>query len=176
VIVSEQRIRQESFFWVIPGKLAGRAGPVVAPWDFEELKASGFTTIVSTDEECHARLIADEGCFTHLEEIMPRDYPTTPLLIDRFVELTRRAAVNVLAELKKGATVLVHCYAGRDRTGLTLCAVMMEHEGISADEALKKLRAVRPTALTGAGVLNVLREYELKLNSAWWRDSSSSQE
>lgn len=172
--MSEQRVRQESFFWVIPGRLAGRAGPVVAPWDFDELRAAGFTAIVSTDEECHARLIADEACFTHIEEIMPRDYPTNPMLVERFVELTRRAAVSVLNELKQGGTVLVHCYAGRDRTGLTLCAVMMEHEGVSAAEALKRLRAVRPSALTGAGVLDVLREYELKLNSAWWRDSSPS--
>ncbi|MBI3555523.1 MAG: dual specificity protein phosphatase family protein [Deltaproteobacteria bacterium] len=83
--------------------------------------------------------------------------------VDRFVGFVRTAAVEGLAEVAAGGCVLVHCYAGRDRTGLVLCAILMELLNCDAVTALERVRAVRPTALTGPGVLDVLREYEIRL-------------
>lgn len=137
---------------------------MVEPWDLGAIRAAGFTAILSTDEDCHASGIKAHG-LKHLEHFMPSAYPTTPAFVDRFVGLVRDAAVAVMQELDAGGCVLVHCYAGRDRTGLVLCAVLMERESLSAAEALKRVRGVRPPALTGPGVLDVLAEYEIRLKA-----------
>lgn len=149
----------KSLFWVIPGKLAGRAGPDVDPWDLKAIRAAGVTAIVSTHEECHANSIAASG-LKHIPKFMPTAYPTNDALIDRFVDLVRDAAEAVLAEIRAGGAVMVHCFAGRDRTGLVLCAALMELENIDAKTALARVRAARPTALTGPGVVDVLKQYE----------------
>ncbi|MBI3542992.1 MAG: dual specificity protein phosphatase family protein [Deltaproteobacteria bacterium] len=151
-------------FWLVEGRLAGRAGPEVAPWDLAAIRDAGFTAVLSTEEACQAKLIKDEG-LRHLEHFMPQAYPTTPALVGRFVGMVRAAAVDALAELRGGGCLLVHCYAGRDRTGLVLCAVLMELEGLSAADALKRVRKARPSALTGPGVTDVLAEYEIRLKA-----------
>ena len=148
----------KNVFWVIPEKLAGRAGPDVEPWDVKGLRKAGFTAVVSTHEECHAETIKDAG-LKHFAEFMPTAYPTNDALINRFVELVRGATETVVQEINGGGKVLVHCYAGRDRTGLVLCAALMRLEGLDWKEALKRVRAVRPTALSGPGVVDVLEQY-----------------
>ena len=55
------------------------------------------------------------------------------------------------ANVREGRRVLVHCAAGNDRTGLVLSYYIAVREGISASEAIRRLRAVRPTALSAAG-------------------------
>lgn len=145
-------------FWVIPEKLAGRAGPDVEPWDMKALRKAGFTAIVSTHEDCHAETIKQAG-LKHIPKFMPTAYPNNDALIDRFVELVRDATEAVVAEINAGGKVLVHCYAGRDRTGLVLCAALMQLEGVDWKEALKRVKAVRPVALTGPGVIDVLARY-----------------
>lgn len=149
----------DKLFWLIPQKLAGRAGPDVDPWDLNAIKRAGVTAIVSTHEECHAQSIAASG-LKHVCKFMPTAYPTNDVLVDRFVDLVRDATEAVLEEIRIGGAVMVHCYAGRDRTGLVLCAALMALENIDAKTALARVRAVRPTALTGPGVVDVLKQYE----------------
>lgn len=149
----------DKLFWLIPGKLAGRAGPDVEPWDLNGIKSAGITAIVSTHEECHAQSVAKSG-LKHICKFMPTAYPTNDALVDRFVDLVRDATDAVLAEIRSGGAVVVHCYAGRDRTGLVLCAALMQLEKVDAKTALARVRAVRPTALTGPGVVEVLKQYE----------------
>lgn len=151
-------------FWLIPGKLAGRAGPAVEPWDFERLHLENITVIVSTDEDCQGQSIVQAG-LRHIPKYMPTAYPTNQALVSRFADLVEDAVAAVLAEIQAGGAVLVHCYAGRDRTGLVLCGALMALEKVSAREALARVRAVRPTALTGPGVVDVLEELELRLQA-----------
>ena len=154
----------KSVFWLIPGRLAGRAGPVVDPWNLPAIRAAGFTAVLSTDEQCEGACVVGEG-LKHFVHFMPTAYPTNQALVDRFVGFVRAAALEGLAELAGGGCVLVHCYAGRDRTGLVLCAMLMELQGFDAASALERVRAVRPSGLTGPGVLDVLREYEIRLRA-----------
>lgn len=154
----------DSLFWAIQGKLAGRPGPDFAPWDLPALRAAGVATIVSLEEDCQGASIRAAG-FRHLERFMPRSFPTSPALVEHFVGLTRSAALDVVAEVRAGSCVLAHCYAGRDRTGLVLCAALVELEGLSAQEAFRRVRAAQPQALTGPGILEVLKEYDLRLRA-----------
>lgn len=161
----------DKLFWLIPGKLAGRAGPVVEPWDLAAMRDAGVTAIVSTDEDCHGESIKAEG-IKHIQKFMPTAYPTNQALVEHFTDLVHDAAQEVIRELKEGGCVVVHCYAGRDRTGLVLSAVLMQLEGLSAKESFKRVRAIRPTAMTGPGVTDVLEEYSLRLQSCSFEDGN----
>lgn len=154
----------EKIFWLIPGKLGGRPGPAIEPWDIKAMRESGVTTIVSTDDDCRASSVLAAG-LKHVKKFMPSAYPTNSALVDRFVDLVRYAALEVVERVRSGEVVVVHCFAGRDRTGLVLAAALMELESIDAREAFARVRAVRPVAMTGPGVVDVLREYEIRLKA-----------
>ena len=52
----------------------------------------------------------------------------------------------VAGRLRAGQRVLVHCYAGVNRSSTVCCAALMLLEGISADEALARVRENHPSA------------------------------
>ena len=53
--------------------------------------------------------------------------------------------------MARGRAVLVHCSAGNDRTGLFLSYFLVRQAGMAADDAIQRVRAVRPTALSADG-------------------------
>ena len=55
-------------------------------------------------------------------------------------------ATWVVDRLREGRRVLVHCYAGINRSGSVCCATLMLLEGISASAALARIRERHPTA------------------------------
>lgn len=50
--------------------------------------------------------------------------------------------------IKNGNNVLVHCYAGRQRSAVIVASYLMLTEGMSADEAVAEVRRHRPIAFT----------------------------
>ena len=62
------------------------------------------------------------------------------------VDEIRTEANWVIERLQKDEHVLVHCVAGMNRSTTICCAVVMLLEGLSADEALKRVRAQHPWA------------------------------
>jgi hypothetical protein len=58
----------------------------------------------------------------------------------------REEANWVIDRLKKDESVLVHCVAGMNRSATICCAVLMLLEGLSADEALIRVREQHPWA------------------------------
>lgn len=52
----------------------------------------------------------------------------------------------VIERLRAGQRVLVHCWAGMNRSATIACAVLILLEGISAEAALKRVRAHHPWA------------------------------
>ncbi|KAF9416959.1 hypothetical protein BGZ94_010073 [Podila epigama] len=48
--------------------------------------------------------------------------------------------------IAKGGKVLVHCQAGASRSVTIVCAFLMKTRGLSVDEALKSVQALRPIA------------------------------
>lgn len=138
-------------FWIYPGEVAGRPGPRVAPWSLSELKAGGFDVVLSVASDLfeHAETVAaglTRGCIPLPDIGPPDDYvvkvcaAALPLTF-RFIDTNVRA----------GRKVLVHCAAGKDRTGLVLSHYIAQREGISALEAIRRFRMVRPGAMSAAG-------------------------
>lgn len=154
----------QKLWWVIPGKLAGRAGPAAEPWDLPAMRAGGVTAICSATEECEPENIKASG-LKHIQKYMPSSYPTNPMLVSRFASMVEDAVAAVVEEINAGGCVVVHCYAGRDRSGLILCGTLMVLEKISAKEALARVRAVRPGALGGPGVVDVLDELDARFQA-----------
>jgi len=58
----------------------------------------------------------------------------------------REEANWVIDQLKKDKSVLVHCVAGMNRSATICCAVLMLLEGLSAEEALIRVREQHPWA------------------------------
>ncbi len=152
------------YFTVEGGRLAGLPGPAYMEWDFGRLRKMGYSVVVSL--EC-SRLntfeIEDAG-FEH-RKICVEDF-TSPTFqqIDEFVGY-------VGEKLGAGKKVLVHCYAGRGRTGTMLAAYLI-HEGMAADAAIREIRDKAYRAYgTLVGVIELeqeetLRHYEHRLRGA----------
>jgi len=131
------------------GRIAGTPGPAYMEWDIPRLRKMGFSVVVSL--EC-SRLntfeIQDAG-FEH-RKICVEDF-TAPTFdqIDEFVGF-------VEAKVAEGKKVLVHCYAGRGRTGTMLAAYLIA-KGMSAEAAV---REVRERALAAYGPVRGVIEPE----------------
>jgi protein-tyrosine phosphatase len=69
------------------------------------------------------------------------------------------AADYIAASLSDGKVVLVHCLAGKGRTGSVLAAYMVAYEGKTARQAIEDLRAKRGGSVEGPQERSVL-EFE----------------
>lgn len=151
------------YYTVEGGRLAGLPGPAYMEWDFGRLRKMGYSVVVSL--EC-ARLntfeIEDAG-FEHRKICVEDFAPPTFDQMDEFVDYVDRK----LAERKK---VLVHCYAGRGRTGTMLAAYLIRR-GMAADAAIREIREKAHAAYgTLVGVIEpeqeeALLQYERRLRA-----------
>ncbi len=149
------------YYTVEGGRLAGLPGPAYMEWDFSRLRKMGYSVVVSL--EC-ARLstfeIEDAG-FEHRKICVEDFTPPTFDQMDEFVEYVDH-------KLGEGKKVLVHCYAGRGRTG-TMLAAFLIHHGMAADAAIREIREKAHAAYgTLVGVIEpeqeeTLRQYEQRV-------------
>ncbi len=127
------------FHWLVPGKLAGCPMPGVvfaADHDLALLRGMGVTVLVNlTERETPAELLAPHGLRSYHLGIVDRGAP--PLLWAKLL----LAKIEVM--LREGEVVAVHCLAGLGRTGMVLAAWLVR-EGLTADEALRRLRTIEP--------------------------------
>ena len=141
-------------YWVVPGRIAGRAGPSGPwgqPWDLREIANAGFATILSLDaEQCQASDVAAAGLRHRVVSIdggAPPGDPTWASCRDALPQ-TRDF---LRSETALGHQVLVHCAGGRDRTALVLADFLTATEALAPREAIARVRAERPDALDAEG-------------------------
>lgn len=152
----------QNLFWLIPDKLAGRPGPDRAPWKLAALRDAGIGAILSVNDGllCHP---ADFRALGIVYACVPLSDNAPPQPGD---DATCLRALQVAYDfvhghVASGKVTIVRCSSGKDRTGLFLASYLMREEGISAEEAVSRVQAVRPIALSAVGwhefSLDVLR-------------------
>ncbi len=142
------------------GRLAGLPGPAYMEWDFARLRKQGFSVVVSLEcERLNTFEIEDAG-FEHRKICIQDFFAPSFDQIDEFVTF-------VDAKRSEGKKVLVHCYAGRGRTGTMLAAYLI-HKGMLPDAAIREIRE-KAYAAYGTNVGVIEPEQEETLHHYWLR-------
>ena len=152
----------ENLSFVIEGKLAGSAHP--GRWmdleqDLAGLRRLGVAAIVSlTGNPLPADMLDAQGIEGH--HIPISDF--TPPTLDQIRDFT--AFVQNRISRDAGA-VLVHCQAGIGRTG-TMLATYLVTTGMSAAEAIREIRRLRPGSIETISQEDAVRMWERALRAA----------
>jgi hypothetical protein len=142
----------DKLFWLLPGELAGRAGPDREPWNLDSLWSGGIRAILSVNDGriVHAADLKARGIAYACEPLSPNAPPRRG--DDEICRVALPRAYNfVEGQLRDGRPVLVHCSSGKDRTGLFLCYFLVRRFGLSPERAMDRVCLVRPIALSAEG-------------------------
>src|SRR6059036_144095 len=123
----------EMFYYTVDaGRVAGLPGPAYIEWDFARLRKMGYSVVVSLEcDRLNTFEIKDAG-FEH-KKICVEDFSAPTLdQVDAFLGF-------VDSKIAEGKKVLVHCFAGRGRTGTMLAAYLI-HQGMSSEAAVREIR------------------------------------
>jgi atypical dual specificity phosphatase len=136
--------------WLEADRVLGCAYPR-RPAGLAALAQQGVTVLVNLHERAHRpeRLAAHGLTEIHLPV---RDFTApTPEQLARGVAAIERA-------LAEGQVVAVHCGGGLGRTG-TLLACSLVQQGLEPEEAIRRVRAVRPGSIERAAQAAAVRAF-----------------
>jgi atypical dual specificity phosphatase len=149
------------FVWVVEGRLAGAPLPGSVndiDYDLCLLKKAGVTTLVTlTESDLQSAALTAHGLDNLHLAIADGGVPS---LLDAQALLLRMRKL-----LEAGKVLAVHCLEGVGRTGTILAACLMEGKGMTAQEALAQLRALRPGFVKTAEQEIFLVAYEEAVSS-----------
>ncbi len=156
-------------FWLRPNRIAGRPGPTMAPWQPQELAAGGIGAILTVNDG--RSVYPDDLVAAGIEYVslpMEDNAPPRDGDFERCLEVLPAAYAFMTDQLARARRVLIHCTAGKDRTGLTMAYYLCRAENYAPRDAIAEVRRVRPVALSAIGyepfAIEVL-EYLLKVRS-----------
>lgn len=144
--------RPTNFSWVIEDGLAGSGMPMTYSqliW----LIRNGIKAIVTIREvPLPSKWLANKAIdYFHLKV---EDYGAPSLS-------EMDTTVNYVKEhLNDGKPVMVHCAAGRGRTGTILAAYFLKNFNLTAEQAIKKIRDLRPGSIQSLAQEKVIEMYE----------------
>lgn len=143
------------FSWLVPGRLAGTPWPGVVhsmDEDLQALRRCGVTTLITLTENNleQAPLLRHGMRNLHLP-VYDREPPT--------VAQIQMLLARMSAMLKRGEVLAVHCLAGQGRTG-TVLAAWLVREGLTAEEALRRVRLIDAQYVQSQAQEALLHTYE----------------
>lgn len=133
--------RPTNFSWVIPEKLAGSGLPSSLD-QLTWIAAKGIRTVITVREiplpEIWVKKVRSQ--FNMFENYFLKTDDYNAPTIDEIAEVVNYIDKKISSSLP----VLVHCAAGKGRTGTILAAYLINKEMLTPKEAVKKLRLMRP--------------------------------
>lgn len=146
------------FYWLVPGKLAGCPMPgamLPLEHDLILLRNVGVTVLINmTERPMTQAAIPAAGLRTLHMGVEDRHAP--PLMWMKMLLVRIERLIN------QGEVVAVHCLAGLGRTG-TVLGSWLVREGLTAEEALRRLRAIEPGFVQSHVQEQLLHELESNL-------------
>jgi atypical dual specificity phosphatase len=147
----KQQLIVPNFGWLIENKIAGVSFPR-SEEAFATLRALGVRALLTLSEQLPP---ADRlSKFAMQVEHVPLADFSAPTISE-----IERAIAAIEGFLEQGQTVAVHCGAGLGRTG-TILACYLVSQGASAQEAIIRVRQLRPGSIETAAQEAVIALYE----------------
>jgi atypical dual specificity phosphatase len=155
----------QGFSWIDKPRLAAMARPRSAD-DLAWLRKNGLQVLVSLTEDRPRKAWSDEAGILVFHEAMEDMEPPTQAQLGR--------AVSAIAHgLQLGMGVAVHCGAGLGRTGVVIAAWMVS-TGLSPDEAIARVRRMRPNSVETREQEEAIREFARRFTASGGESASAS--
>jgi atypical dual specificity phosphatase len=147
-----------NFSWVIDNKLAGSGTPMTSE-QYRWLIKNNIKSIVTVREfPLPQKWLLDNEKETIINDykfVYVKDYGVPSLeVLDNIVDY-----INIKITKEKKPLV-VHCAAGKGRTGTILAAYLLKQDNISSQDAIKKIRSLRPGSIQSKIQEEILHKYE----------------
>ncbi|MBP6396098.1 MAG: dual specificity protein phosphatase family protein, partial [Giesbergeria sp.] len=143
------------FAWLVPGQLAGTPLPGAVQdidADLAALKAAGITWLITlTEQDLPQEALRRHG----LSNLHLPIYSLEPPTVAQNQMLLKRMEML----LAQGQVLAVHCLGGIGRTG-TVLAAWLVREGLTAVEALRRVRLIDAQYVQTAEQEEFLQRYE----------------
>ena len=132
--------RPTNFSWVIKDKLAGSGMPMTYS-QYLWVVTHGVKAIVTIREVPLPSQWFSDGNGVDYFHLRVEDYGAPSLEeMDNTVDYIQQ-------QISHKKPVMVHCAAGRGRTGTILAAYFLKEENLTADQAIAKIRRIRPGSI-----------------------------
>lgn len=113
-------IPMKNIFWIIPNLLAGRPSSIREPWSLKQIVEVGFKAVINLSEFAPDQEEFKTHDITSFWCPLPTTVPADERAKQDCIANLPRAFAFLMSYLNRNHAVLVHCIAGRDRTGLLL--------------------------------------------------------
>jgi atypical dual specificity phosphatase len=148
--------RPTNFSWIKEGNLAGSGLPLTQE-EFRWVVDKGIKSIVTVREVPLPSKWFDGSDVDYLH-LMVEDYGAPSM------EVMDEAVNYIDKKIRSGKPVMVHCAAGKGRTGAVLAAYMIKKENLTAEQAIEKIRIMRPGSVQSITQETALSMYEKYVN------------
>ena len=143
-----------NFSWVIPGKLAGSRGPTNQR-ELLYLKEQGVGAVLRMERRT---ISAEDVGLVDMAEPVKNFTAPAPDQMDRMIAF-------IDDQIAASSPVAVSCQAGIGRTG-TVLACYLVHTGYTAEEAVAKVRRLRPGSVETPDQKQAVYDYESRSGGA----------